>query len=225
MEKISRQSSLIKPEKSVYPSPILMRAVRGLGFFFSKLIWGIEFKGLENIPQNSDGGLVIAANHATYLDAGWVIIPVNRRFRFMAWDKAFTWFGIGSIIKYLGAFPVNIEKGDQAAYQQAVEVLREGATLVIFPEGSREFADGKLLDFKSGAVRMAIESEVPILPVTLRGVNKVWARGMKYPRPFRKITVVYHPLYHPAPPPETAELREHARELTKELKSIIEKEL
>lgn len=225
MEKIAHQNSLVKPEKSPYPPQMVMKFVRGFGFLFSKLVWFIEFKGLENIPQDLSGGLVIAPNHATYLDPFWIIIPVSRRFRFLAWDKAFTWFGIGSLIKYMGAFPVNIEKGDKEAYQKSVGVLREGATLVIFPEGSREFADGELLDFKSGAVRMAIEAGVPILPVTLRGANKVWAREMKYPRPFRKITVIYHPLFHPTPPPEGAEPREHARELTIKLKQIIEQSL
>lgn len=202
-----------------------MKMIRAFGYAFSKIVWRIEFRGTENIPKDSSRGLIIAANHATYLDAGWVIIPVNRRFRFLAWDKAFTWFGIGSLIRYLGAFPVDIENGDKGAYQKSVEVLREGATLVIFPEGSREFEDGKLLDFKSGAVRMAIEAGVAILPVTLRGVNKVWARGMKYPLPLRKITVIYHPLFEVTPPAAGADLREHARFLTQNLKNIIEEEL
>ena len=97
---------------------------------------------------------------------------------------------------------------------------------MIFPEGAREFADGKLLKFKTGAVRMAIEAGVPILPVTLRGANKVWAREMKFPRPFRKIEVIFHPLFHvPPPTEEVADLREYARPITEELKAIIEKEL
>lgn len=202
-----------------------MKFIRAFGFALSKIVWRIEFQGTENIPQDLSRGLVIASNHQTYLDAYWVIIPVNRPLRFMAWDKAFGWFGIGKLIRYLGAFPVDIEKGDKEAYLKSVEVLQDDATLVIFPEGSREFADGRLLDFKSGAVRMAIEANVPILPVTIRGGNLVWARGRKYPRPFRKVTVVYHPVFEVSAPPEGTELREHARELTGKLKEIIEQGL
>ncbi len=191
----------------------------------SQMIWQIEFHGTENIPPSSPSGLVIAANHQTYLDAVWVIVPVERRFRFMAWDKAFKVFIIGRLIRYLGAFPVNIDRGDKEAYQKSVEVLRDGATLVIFPEGSREFTDGKLLEFKTGAVRMAIEAGVPILPVTISGANKVWGRGIKYPRLFQKIIITYHPLMELSPPVGDGDSREHAHKLTEKLKDVIEQVL
>ena len=61
-----------------------------------------------------------------------------------------------------------------------------------FPEGEREFADGKLLPFKEGVVRIAAQAQVPILPVTVSGGDKVWPREQRYPRPFRRITVTYH---------------------------------
>lgn len=206
-----------------YPPPFIMKLIRGFAFVTSKIVWRIEFRGTQHIPQDLSSGLIIAPNHQTYLDPFWIIIPIDRKFRFMAWDQAFDWFIIGKLIRYLGAFPVNIERGDKEAYQKSVEVLRDGATLVIFPEGSREFADGKLLDFKTGAVRMAIEAKVPILPVTLRGANKVWAREMKFPRPFQKIAVTYHPLYEVSPTVhEGGDERAHARELTEKLKQIIE---
>lgn len=208
-----------------YPPPIVMKLIRGFARVLSKIMWRIEFVGIQNIPQNLPSGLVVAPNHQTYLDPFWIIIPIKRKFRFMAWDRAFNWFIIGRLIRYLGAFPVNIERGDKEAYQKSVEVLRDGATLVIFPEGSREFAAGELLDFKTGAVRMAIEADVPILPVTLRGANKVWAREMRFPRPFQKITVIYHPLFEVSPAVEGADEREHARKLTEKLKQTIEQSL
>lgn len=208
-----------------YPPPIVIKLVRLFSFVLSKIIWQIEFRGTQHIPFDFSRGLIVASNHQTYLDPFWIIVPINRRFRFMAWDRAFGWFGIGTLIRYLGAFPVDIEHGDKEAYQKSVEVLRDGATLVIFPEGSRAFADGKLLDFKTGAVRMALEANVPILPVTLCGANKVWARDMKFPRPFQKISVVYHPPFEVSPPTEMADAREHARMLTEKLKKIIEQDL
>ncbi len=64
---------------------------------------------------------------------------------------------------------------------------------MVFPEAAREFADGKLLPFKSGAAKLALQANVPVLPVTIRGANRVWAREMKFPR-FGKIEVVYHPV-------------------------------
>ena len=215
----------MKTPESPYPPPIVMKFVRNFSSLLSQAIWQIEFRGTENIPpSSSSSGLVIAANHQTYLDAFWVIAPVDRRFRFMAWDKAFNVRIIGSLIRYLGAFPVNIDRGDKEAYQKSVQVLREGATLVIFPEGSRAFTDGKLLEFKTGAVRMAIEADVPILPVTISGANKVWGRGMKYPRLFQKVTITYHPPMKFSQPAPDADSREHARYLTEQLKEVIERD-
>ena len=90
----------------------------------------------------------------------------------MAWDEAFDWFVIGRLIKYLGAFPVNLERSSRSAFLTAIKVLKNGATLIIFPEGSRELTDGKLMPFKHGAFKIAQKAEVPIMPVTIRGAIK-----------------------------------------------------
>lgn len=159
----------------------------------SKLLWRIKFTNTENIPQNLEGGLLVISNHQTYLDPFWISLPIKRDLRFMAWDEAFNWFFVGFLIRQLGAFPVNTRFGSRKSYQQSVKLLKAGKTLVVFPEAAREFADGKLLPFKSGAAKLAIQSKVPVLPVTIRGANRVWAREMKFPR-FGKIEVVYHPV-------------------------------
>jgi 1-acyl-sn-glycerol-3-phosphate acyltransferase len=185
---VSEQSSISK-----YPSPIVVDVVRLTALFVSKIFWRIEYAGKENIPRNSERGLLIVANHQTYFDPFWIGIPVKRKLRFMAWDAAFEWFLIGRLIRYLGAFPVNLERGSPQSYRQAIKFLREGANLFIFPEGSREFSDGDLLPFKSGAVKIALQADVPILPVTVSGANKIWAQDMKYPRP-GKVKIIFHPL-------------------------------
>lgn len=196
-----------------------------IGFIASKLFWRIEFHGLENIPQDLESGLIIASNHQTYVDPVWVCIKVNRRFRFMAWDEIFNWFFIGKLIKYLGAFPVGLNrKGFVKASRKALEILREGGSLIIFPEGEREFSDGKLLSFKPGAVRLAMEAEVPILPVTIQGANKVWAQDMKYPR-FGKVKITYHPILE-IPKTETdRDVHKHIEEINAKLYSIISSKL
>lgn len=127
----------VSPEK--YPSPLIVEIVRYFCLFVSKILWQIEYYDTENIPQNLKGGLLIVSNHQTYFDPFWVCLPVRRKLRFMAWDKAFDWFLIGNLIRYLGAFPVNLDRGGKRAIKEAINALNEGATLVIFPEGSREF--------------------------------------------------------------------------------------
>ena len=77
---------------------------------------------------------------------------------------------------------------------------------MIFPEGSREHEDGKLLEFKSGAIRIAIETGVPILPVTIRGANKVWSQDRKFPNIFQKVEIYFHPIFEVKKPSENEKL-------------------
>ena len=194
------------------------------GLFISKILWRIKFHGLENIPQDLKSGLIVVANHQTYFDPFWICFKIRRKFRFMAWDKAFDWFLIGKFIRYLGAFPVSLERGGTIkTLKQTLAALRDGATLVIFPEGSRGFSDGKMLEFKTGAARLAIEANVPILPVTVRGGNRVWAQDIKFPR-LGKVEIIYHPLMKVAPTENNNGIDLYVNELTEKLVEIISSE-
>ena len=210
-----------------HPSPILFEICRFIGLIISKTLWRIEFEGTENIPHNASGGLLVAPNHQTYIDPVWVTLPVKRKFRYMAWDAAFEWFFVGSLMRKLGAFPVktaNLKGGKLDAMKKSIKFLREGATLLVFPEGEREFPCGELLPFKEGAVRLAMETQVPILPVTICGANKVWAQGMKYPR-FRKVKIFYHPPLFVPKPVKKEDLREHLDSFNNKLAEIIRSKL
>ncbi len=77
--------------------------------------------------------------------------------------------------------------------------------------------------FKAGAVRLALEANVPILPVTIKGGNRVWPRGWRLPH-FGKVTVIYHPLQHAEQPP-AEETRAFARRETERLAKVIESAL
>jgi 1-acyl-sn-glycerol-3-phosphate acyltransferase len=160
----------------------------------SRLIWKIEFYGVENVPVN--GGLIIAANHQTYLDPFWLSLPIKRPTRYLAWSAAFRWPVIGKCLTWFGAWPLALEGSDPAAIRSSLQWLRNGGAVVIFPEGARSTATGSLERFKAGAVRLALEAQVPILPVTIKGGNRVWPKGWRFPRP-GKVVVTYHPLYHP----------------------------
>ena len=107
---------------------------------------------------------------------------------------------------------------------EALNYQRDGATLIIFPEGSRGFSDGNLLEFKTGSIRLAIEAKVPILPVTIRGANKVWSQDIKFPR-FKKVEIFFHPVFEIPPNNDELDEREFAEKLTEQLKKIIASKL
>jgi len=188
--------------------------------FSSRVLWRLEHKGVENIPPNS--GLIIAANHQSYGDPFWLAIPVNRPIRFLAWSEAFAWPLIGKVIRLLGAWPLQIE-GNPEAIRRSLTWLRDSGVVVIFPEGGRGLPDGSMVRMKGGAVRMALEAGVPILPVTIRGANRVWPANRLFPR-LGKVEIVYHPVFNVEQRPEE-ETRACVRRETERLAQVIQSAL
>ena len=168
--------------------------VRGL----SRALWRISYRGFENIP--AEGGLVIAANHQTYVDPFWVGSRVKRPVRFLAWSEAFGWPLVGKALELLGAWPIVLDRGNPTAHKRSLQWLRAGGAIMIFPEGQRAYADAAFSRFKAGAVRLAMEAGVPVLPVTIRGGQRVWPRGQRLPR-LARVEIVFHPPRRPAPLP------------------------
>ncbi|MCA1816879.1 MAG: 1-acyl-sn-glycerol-3-phosphate acyltransferase [Acidobacteria bacterium] len=192
----------------------IVRAALAITF---RVVFRLRLTGVENIPP--EGGVVIAANHQTYFDPFWVSSPVKRPLRFLAWDAVLGWFAIGRLMGWLGAWPLQTQKGDTRAYRRSVRWLRAGGALVIFPEGGRGYSDGLLQPFKPGATRLAVETNTPILPVTIRGGHRVWPKDRKFPRPAR-VEVIYHPVLRlDARPGEDARAR--AQRASKRLYEII----
>lgn len=138
--------------------------------------------------------MIIAANHQTYLDAFWIASQVKRPVRFLAWDAAFNWPVVGYFLRLVGAWPLQLEGSDPAPIRRSIQWVSEGGAVVIFPEGGRGNEDGTMRRFKPGAVRMAMEAGVPILPVTVRGGERVWPSSRRFPR-LGRVEIIYHPLF------------------------------
>lgn len=179
--------------------------------------WDLKLKGVENIPPN--GGLIIASNHQSYLDPFAISVPIKRAIRFLAWNEALSWPVAGRVIRVLGAWPLQLEGSDPAAIRRSHQWLRDGGAIMIFPEGGRGQPDGSMIRFKAGAVRIALEAKVPILPVTIRGANRVWPRRRLIPG-LGKIEITYHPLFRPQQQ-STEDARACARRESERLAAII----
>jgi 1-acyl-sn-glycerol-3-phosphate acyltransferase len=195
-----------------------IRICRPIIGLISRLFWRVHWRDTEHIPAS--GGVIIAANHQTYIDPFWVGVPVRRPIRFLAWDAAFSWPVIGYFLKLFGAWPLQLEGSDPAPIRRSLQWIGEGGAVMLFPEGGRGNPDGSMKKCKAGAVRMAIEAGVPILPVTIRGGQRVWPNTVKLPRIGRSVEVIYHPLMR-LEPAEAEGTREFARRETERLAGII----
>lgn len=135
----------------------------------------ISYHGLENIP--AEGGAVVAINHTGYVDflpAALAAKARGRRMRFMIKAEMEQVKIVGFLIRHTGTIPVDRRAG-AGAYAVAVQSLRAGELVGVYPEAtiSRSF---ELKEFKTGAVRMASEAQVPIVPVIVWGAHRVWTK-------------------------------------------------
>jgi 1-acyl-sn-glycerol-3-phosphate acyltransferase len=135
----------------------------------------ITFRGLENLPAT--GGAVVAINHTSYVDflpAALAAKARGRRMRFMIKAEMAEVKPVGFLIRHTGTIPVDRHAG-AGAYAAAVDSLRHGELVGVYPEAtiSRSF---ELKDFKTGAVRMALEADVPIVPLIVWGAHRMWTK-------------------------------------------------
>ena len=135
----------------------------------------ITYQGLENLPR--DGGAVIAMNHISYIDylpAGLAGRRRRRRIRYLLKAEMMQVGVVDWIIRHTRCIPVDRRAGS-GAYAEAVDRLRAGELVGVYPEAtiSRSF---ELKEFKSGAVRMALEAQVPIVPMIIWGAHRMWTK-------------------------------------------------
>jgi 1-acyl-sn-glycerol-3-phosphate acyltransferase len=157
-----------------------------------RLYFRIEYAGADRVP--AAGAMILAPNHVSYLDPLWVSAPVTRPLRYMTWDRMMRLPLLGPLMKAYGAFPVNVDKGDRGALRASLAQLRAGGGLVVFPEGART-RSGRIMPFKGGVVRLALEARVPIVPVTIIGGYRAFSPHHLFPRPC-KVRIIYHDPIH-----------------------------
>lgn len=134
-----------------------------------RLFMDLEIDGLENFP--AEGSVIVAANHVTNLDVFPMQISLPRPIFYMAKSQLFKNPVVDIALRNVGAFPVHRGRKDIWALNHARKVLKHAQTLGMFPEGTRSRGEGLGLA-KTGTARLAIETNVPIVPMAIIGSNK-----------------------------------------------------
>jgi len=135
--------------------------------------WGrLEVEGLEAMPES--GPLLVVGNHDSHWDPVMVGIAARKRRQIRALAKSDLWKvrGLGPILNGMGQVPIQRGKGDKEALAKAIEILRAGACIGVFPEGTR--SKGKVLRARSGVGRLALEvPEAHVTLVTIEGTSEL----------------------------------------------------
>jgi 1-acyl-sn-glycerol-3-phosphate acyltransferase len=168
---------------------MLYPTIKFLATVLMKILFRVERHGIEHVPRT--GPLLIIANHSSFLDPPLVGAMAPRQLTFLAKAELFRVPFLGWLITRLGAYPVNREGADMAAFRTTQRALTEGRAVLIFPEGTRG-DEGELRPAKPGAALLAVQSGVPVVPVYVRGSGRAWPRGRRLPQP-AKVVVTFGP--------------------------------
>lgn len=142
----------------------------------------VKVKGKENLLK--DRPQVVFSNHTSYFDVFCLLAHLPIQFRWLAKAELFKIPVFGKVMEYGGYLPVDRSNPRRAhrTMMEAAERIRKGASIVIFPEGTRS-PDGKLQEFKTGGVSLALMAQVPVVPVAILGTHEIMPKGSLRVRP------------------------------------------
>ena len=151
-------------------------------------------------PSTTDQDAIFVANHHSHLDTSLLLtsIPNPWRHRLVVGAASEVFFNtrFKAMLSALsiGAFPIDRSTMGRAAADQAAELIDDGNSLLIFPEGGRS-KDGWGQPFRGGAAYLALRCDVPVVPIYLAGTAKVWRKGQRLPRPARTAVLFGDPMW------------------------------
>jgi 1-acyl-sn-glycerol-3-phosphate acyltransferase len=154
----------------------------------------VRVRGLSSLTKfiaTYGGPVVLAANHASYLDPPAIGMAFPGKLRFVAWDGLFKVPLFSALIRSLGAMPVSQENKNSAAglLRQVMGFIEDGYNVLIFPEGVRS-PDGNMLPFEGGTALIAMKTGSPVVPVWAGGTWDALPIHLTFPRP-RKVTITF----------------------------------
>src|ERR1700722_16860373 len=128
------------------------------------------------------GPVILAANHASFLDPPLVGSGLKRDINYLARKSLFRYPVLGWVLRTVNAVPVDRDGGGAAGLKAIMDRLHDGGAIILFPEGTRT-SDGKFQPARSGVGLTVIKSDAPVVPVRVFGTYEAWGRHVKFPRP------------------------------------------
>ncbi len=187
----------------------------------ARMFWNFkaEYPKGNMFPEYGPG--ILVGSHESHLDPFFYGAACHRRIRYMSKLDNFKTPIVRTLFNNLGAFKVDRDNPDRA-WEKAKEIIRGGEWVGIFPEGTRSTEENgfALGEFKTGAARLAIEMDVPIVPMAVVGSRNALSKGKLVMKPTQVIVRVGDPIYYHDYDINTISY-EDIRRLTDELRTII----
>ena len=168
----------------------------------------LSVRGREHLPQT--GGILAVANHQSFLDIPVLANAIPRHVAFVARDSLADSRCLAFIMRECGAILLRRGQADRGAIRAILTNLEAGDCVAVFPEGTRS-VDGRLGEFRGGALLAARKARVPILPVAIEGAGRALPRGARFPRPGRIRVTIAEPIPSNSEQPLEAARSEIAR--------------
>ena len=159
----------------------------------------------ERVPLS--GPVILASNHASFLDPPLTGAALSRPLRYLARDTLFRFPILRSVLRSWNVVPVDRDGGGAAGLRQILDALHSGHAVIIFPEGTRT-RDGHLQPAHSGVGLIVLKSDAPVVPVRVFGTFEAYGRRLRFPRP-KRVAVKY------GEPMHFARLRQESRSCSK----------
>jgi 1-acyl-sn-glycerol-3-phosphate acyltransferase len=180
-----------------------------IGWSLFRLFFASYFRariyGSGRVPLS--GPIVLAANHASYLDPPLIGSGLKREINYLARESLFRFPILGSVLRSWNCVPVDREGGGAAGLKAILDRLLAGGAILLFPEGTRT-KTGQLQPARAGIGFIVIKSTVPVIPTRVFGTYAAYGRHLRIPRPHRLAVKYGRPLYF-------QELRTEARHCSK----------
>jgi len=172
-----------------------MNFVYFLGWSFFRAMYATYFHWRVFNPERVPlaGPVILASNHASFLDPPLVGSGIKRGINYLARDTLFRFPGIGWLLRQWNSVPVDREGGGAAGLKAILDRLLAGGAIILFPEGTRT-RDGQLQPARSGIGLTVIKSTAAVVPVRVFGTYEAYGRRVKLPRPHQVIVKYGRPM-------------------------------
>lgn len=184
-----------RPPPRLVPPTLPARSFYALArtvlYWTARLLWQVTIEGTERVPAR--GPFIVSPVHRSNIDTILMAAVTRRRLCYLAKDSLWRWRPLGWLFSALGGFPVRRGMADREALRRAVEVLRSGQALVVFPEGTRR-SGPVVQEIFEGAAYLSLRTGAPIVPVGIGGSEGAMPRGARLPARVKIHMIVGEPL-------------------------------